>query len=204
MAKSGIYRGSPLGPECQSVDVSNGSIASFRPPSDHFRSFPMSRHSSAPAACLKRATNRRRRRAYIRYPSCLECVASPRTAEDLAPVIFKEGDWNGEGWSTLRSCTLPTTRPTLYAEWTDIELVRELSPGRAEVPVSYWQRRCHRQASHFNRPMVFLAGAFSHSQSHGRAIQHDLFAVTREKRHEDSLFSDIGDAGGLRTRCSRG
>ena len=65
MAKSGIYRGSPLGPECQSVDVSNGSIASFRPPSDHFRSFPMSRHSSAPAACLKRATNRRRRRAYI-------------------------------------------------------------------------------------------------------------------------------------------
>ena len=25
MAKSGIYRGSPLGPECQSVDVSNGS-----------------------------------------------------------------------------------------------------------------------------------------------------------------------------------
>ena len=90
-----------------------------------------------------------------RYPSCLECVASPRTAEDLAPIIFIEGDWNGEGWSTLRSCTLPTTRPTLYAEWTDIELVRELSPGRAEVPVSYWQRRCRRQASHFNRPTSF-------------------------------------------------
>ena len=90
-----------------------------------------------------------------RYPSCFECVASPRTAEDLAPVIFREGDWNSEGWSTLRSCTLPTTRPTLYAEWTDIELVRELSPGRAEVPVSYWQRRCRRQASHFNRPTSF-------------------------------------------------
>jgi hypothetical protein len=107
--------------------------------------------------------------------------------------------------STLRSCTLPTTRPTLYAEWTDIELVRELSPGRAEVPVSYWQRRCRRQALHFNRPTVFLAGAFLHSQSHGRASQHDriIFAVTREKRHEDSLFSDIGDAGGLRTRRSR-
>src|SRR6266576_4540956 len=120
------------------------------------------------------------------------------------PVIFSERHWNGEGPATLRSCTLPTTRPTLYAEWTDIELVSELSPGRAEVPVSYWQRRCCRQASHFNRPTVFLAGAFSHSQSHGRASQHDLFAVTRENRHEDSLFSDIGDAGGLRTRCSRG
>ena len=140
-----------------------------------------------------------------RYPSCPGCVASPRTAEDPAPVIFSERHWNGEGPATLRSCTLPTTRPTLYAEWTDIELVRELSPGRAEVPVSYWQRRCRRQALHFNRPTVFLAGAFLHSQSHGRASQHDriIFTVTREKRHEDSLFSDIGDASGLRTRCSR-
>jgi len=96
------------------------------------------------------------------------------------PVIFSERDWNGEGLATLRSCTLPTTRPTLYAEWTDIELVRDLSPGRAEVPVSYWQRRCRRQALHFNRPTVFLAGAFLHSQSHGRASQHDriIFAVT--------------------------
>jgi hypothetical protein len=34
----------------------------------------------------------------------------------------------------------------LYAEWTDIELVRELSLGHAEVPDSYWQRRCRRQA----------------------------------------------------------
>jgi len=32
-----------------------------------------------------------------RYPSCLECVASPRTAEDPAPVIFGERDWNGKG-----------------------------------------------------------------------------------------------------------
>ena len=148
MAKSGIYRGSPLGPECQSVDVSNGSIASFRPPSDHFRSFPVSRHSSAPAACLKRATNRRRRRAYIVTQAALN-VSPARAPQKTQPPLFSEG------WSTLRSCTLPTTRPTLYAEWTDIELVRELSPGRAEVPVSYWQRRCRRQASHFNRPTSF-------------------------------------------------
>jgi len=127
----------------------------------------------------------------------------PSHRRDPASRYFQRETGTARAWSTLRSCTLPTTRPTLYAEWTDIELVRELSLGRAEVPVSYWQRRCCRQASHFNRPTVFLAGAFLHSQSHGRASQHDLFAVTREKRHEDSLFSDIGDAGGLRTRCSR-
>src|SRR6267143_3573198 len=150
-------------------------------------------------------TNRRRRRAYVVTQAALGVSRALAPQKTQPPVIFSERHWNGEGPATLRSCTLPTTRPTLYAEWTDIELVRELSPGRAEVPVSYWQRRCRRQALHFNRPTVFLAGAFLHSQSHGRASQHDqiIFAVTREKRHEDSLFSDIGDASGLRTRCSR-
>src|SRR5712691_12030760 len=105
--------------------------------------------------------NRRCRRAYIVTQAALGCGASPRIAATQPPVIFSERDWNGEGLVHFAvSCTLPTTRPTLYAEWTDIELVRELSLGRAEVPVSYWQRRCCRQASHFNRPTVFLAGAF--------------------------------------------
>ena len=38
MAKSGIYRGSPLGPECQSVDVSNGSKGEIL---DASRCFPL-------------------------------------------------------------------------------------------------------------------------------------------------------------------
>src|SRR6266849_5952885 len=133
------------------------------------------------------------------------CRQPSHRRRPIPPLFSARETGTARAWSTLRCCTLPATRPTLYAEWTDIELVRELSPGRAEVPVSYWQRRCRRQALHFNRPTVFLAGAYLHSQSHGRASQHDriIFAVTREKRHEDSLFSDIGDAGGLRTRCSR-
>ena len=55
MAKSGIYRGSPLGPECQSVDVSNGSIASFWLCAEHFRSSPDNGHCQKLSACLKGA-----------------------------------------------------------------------------------------------------------------------------------------------------
>ena len=42
MAKSGIYRGSPLGPECQSVDVSNGSNSEVVVGSKHVRWSPRS------------------------------------------------------------------------------------------------------------------------------------------------------------------
>jgi hypothetical protein len=89
-----------------------------------------------------------------RYPSCLGCGASPRIAE-THPRYFQRERLERRGLVHLLSCTLPTTRPTLYAEWTDIELVRELPLGRAEALFSYWQRRCRRQASHFNRPTVF-------------------------------------------------
>jgi hypothetical protein len=68
-----------------------------------------------------------------RYPSCL--LAPALASQRLTLVIFSERDWNGEGLVHLLSCTLPRTRRTLYAEWTDIELVRELPLGRAEVPV---------------------------------------------------------------------
>ena len=34
--------------------------------------------------------------AHTSYPSCLECVDSPPTAEDPAP-LFSERDWNGVG-----------------------------------------------------------------------------------------------------------
>jgi len=44
MAKSGIYRGSPLGPECQSVDVSNGSKTVLTAPKPDFRSTPINGH----------------------------------------------------------------------------------------------------------------------------------------------------------------
>lgn len=44
MAKSGIYRGSPLGPECQSVDVSNGSKAEVEQATAEFRSTPNNGH----------------------------------------------------------------------------------------------------------------------------------------------------------------
>ena len=180
-----------------------GSFSEVRPHSRRVRFAPTNGHRRLDRLGQKSAMNGRCRRAYIVTQAALG-VAPALAPQRLTPRYFQRETETARAWSTLPSCTLPTTRPTLYAEWTDIELVRELSRGRAEVPASYWQRRCCRQASHFNRPTVFLAGAFSHSQSHGRASQHDLFAVTREKRHEDSLFSDIGDAGGLRTRCSRG
>src|SRR4029079_4718987 len=44
MAKSGIYRGSPLGPECQSVDVSNESKTVLTAPKPDFRSTPINGH----------------------------------------------------------------------------------------------------------------------------------------------------------------
>ena len=79
--------------------------------------------------------NRRCRRAYIVTQAALGCGASPRIAATQPPVIFSERDWNGEGLVHFAvSCTLPTTRPTLYAEWTDIELVRELSLGACRSP----------------------------------------------------------------------
>ena len=180
-----------------------GSFSEVRPHSRRVRFAPTNGHRRLDRLGQKSAMNGRCRRAYIVTQAAL--VGAPALARQRLGLRYFQRErleWRWPG-PLCGPVPLPTTRPTLYAEWTDIELVRELSLGRAEVPVSYWQRRCCRQASHFNRPTVFLAGAFSHSQSHGRAIQHDLFAV-REKRHEDSLFSDIGDAGGLRTRCSRG
>ena len=54
MAKSGIYRGSPLGPECQSVDVSNGSIATEMGSPPHVCFSPDSDHWTDIAAYLKR------------------------------------------------------------------------------------------------------------------------------------------------------
>jgi hypothetical protein len=45
-----------------------------------------------------------------------------------------------------RCLALPTTQLTLYVVWTDIELVRELPAGRAEVLPFVRQRPCRRQA----------------------------------------------------------
>jgi hypothetical protein len=106
-------------------------------------------------------TNRRRRRAYIVTQAAFGVSPALAPQKTQPPLFSARETGTARAWSTLRSCTLPTIRPTLYAEWTDIELVRELSPGRAEVPVSYWQRRCRRQASHFNRPTSFLPVLFA-------------------------------------------
>jgi hypothetical protein len=51
---------------------------------------PVSGHYQLDQSCPESAHKQTSPSRIHRYPSCLECVASPRTAEDPAPVIFRE------------------------------------------------------------------------------------------------------------------
>ncbi len=96
--------------------------------------FPGSRHLRGRSPYLQRCHKQTSPSRIHRYPSCLECVVSPHRRRP-SPVIFCERDWNGEGPGPLCGPVLfrqPGRRCMLNGRTSSS--VRELSPGRAEVP----------------------------------------------------------------------